>query len=118
MMRRFAELGFTMIATKGTAKYMESHGIPAIPVNKINESSPTVLDIIQQGKVDIVVNTLTRGKTPERDGFRIRREAVENGIPCLTSLDTLEALLCVLETITFGIEAMPEMGKVSAEAGV
>jgi carbamoyl-phosphate synthase large subunit len=118
MMRRFAELGFTMIATKGTAKYMESHGIPAIPVNKINESSPTVLDVIQQGKVDIVVNTLTRGKTPERDGFRIRREAVENGIPCLTSLDTLEALLCVLETITFGIEAMPEMGKVSAEAGV
>lgn len=118
MMRRFAELGFTMIATKGTAKYMESHGIPAIPVNKINESSPTVLDVIQQGKVDIVVNTLTKGKTPERDGFRIRREAVENGIPCLTSLDTLEALLCVLETITFGIEAMPEMGKVSAEAGV
>lgn len=118
MMRRFAELGFTMIATKGTANYMESHGIPAIPVNKINESSPTVLDVIQQGKVDIVVNTLTRGKTPERDGFRIRREAVENGIPCLTSLDTLEALLCVLETITFGIEAMPEMGKVSAEAGV
>lgn len=117
MMRRFAELGFKMIATRGTAKYMESHGIPAIPVNKLNESSPTVLDIIQQGKVDIVVNTLTKGKTPERDGFRIRREAVENGIPCLTSLDTLAALLSVLETITFGIEAMPAMGN-ATEAGV
>ena len=52
-------------------------------------------------------NTLTKGKTPQRDGFRIRREAVENGIVCMTSLDTIRALLRMLETINFSSEAMP-----------
>ena len=62
-------------------------------VDKIGSEGPTVLDVIQKGEAQLVINTLTKGKQPERDGFRIRRESVENGVPCFTSLDTAEAML-------------------------
>lgn len=75
-------------------------------MNKLRDGSPHILDRIRQGKVDLVVNTWTRGKTPERDGFRIRREAVEHGIACLTSLDTVEALLSTLDSIYMTAEPM------------
>jgi len=65
------------------------------------------LDLIRNGEAHFVVNTLTKGKTPERDGFRIRREAVENGVVCMTSLDTVRALLHVLSTINFSSRSMP-----------
>ena len=64
------------------------------------------IDVIQNGEAQFVINTLTKGKQPERDGFRIRRESVENGVPCLTSLDTAEAILRVIESMTFSAEAM------------
>ena len=58
------------------------------------------------GEAQFIINTLTKGKQPERDGFRIRREAVENGVPCLTSLDTADAILKVIESMNFSAEAM------------
>ncbi|MOA05519.1 Carbamoyl-phosphate synthase large chain [compost metagenome] len=63
--------------------------------------------MVREGQAHFVVNTLTKGKTPERDGFRIRREAVENGVVCMTSLDTVRALLVMLETINFSSRSMP-----------
>ncbi|WP_211233483.1 carbamoyl-phosphate synthase large subunit [Thermicanus aegyptius] len=104
LIRCFVQLGFQVLATDGTARFLSENGLKVKVVNKINGPSPTVIDVIRERKVDLVINTITRGKTPARDGFRIRREAVENGIPCLTSLDTAQAILTVLETITFRVE--------------
>ena len=91
-----AKAGFRLAATTGTALFLIEHGLAVEPVYKIGEGSPDVLDLLRSGRVDLVCNTLTRGKEPERDGFRIRRAAVEAGIPCLTSLDTLQAYLKAL----------------------
>lgn len=104
--QRFFAIGYHIIATRGTAKVLSSHGIPVEVVSKIHDqtSEQTILDVIRQGKTQIVINTLTKGKQPERDGFRIRRESVENGIPCLTSLDTAKAILDVLESMVFSVE--------------
>ncbi|AYK04972.1 carbamoyl-phosphate synthase large subunit [Brevibacillus laterosporus] len=112
--KRFQQLGFHLLATDGTADYLEQAGLSVRRVQKLSEGTPNLLDEIRTGQVNLVLNTLTKGKTPQRDGFRIRREAVENGAVCLTSLDTASAILHVLETITFSTEAMPkqQMGKV------
>ena len=64
--------------------------------------------MIRNGEAQFVINTFTKGKQPERDGFRIRRESVENGVPCLTSLDTAEAILRVIESMNFSAEAMEQ----------
>lgn len=114
--KRFQQLGFNLLATDGTADYLEQAGLSVRRVQKLSEGTPNLLDEIRTGQVNLVLNTLTKGKTPQRDGFRIRREAVENGAVCLTSLDTAIAILHVLETITFSTEAMPkqQMGKVLA----
>ena len=104
LMRRFHQLGYRIVATRGTADVLEKAGLPVERVNKLKEGSPHILDYIRQGRADLVVNTWTRGRTPERDGFRIRREAVEHGIACLTSLDTVSALLSTLESITLTAE--------------
>ncbi|MGD8190077.1 carbamoyl-phosphate synthase large subunit [Brevibacillus ginsengisoli] len=118
IVRRFYQLGFKVVATQGTASYLEQAGIRVRTVQKLSEGTPNLLDEIRTGQVNIVLNTLTKGKTPARDGFKIRREAVENGAVCLTSLDTAKALLHVLETISFSTEAMPDQqfGKVMAAA--
>ncbi|ARK31065.1 carbamoyl-phosphate synthase large subunit [Halalkalibacter krulwichiae] len=109
LVERFHMLGFDILATEGTATFIKNANIPVTVVNKIGEQKPHLLDVIQQGQAQFVINTLTRGKQPARDGFRIRREAVENGVVCLTSIDTAEALLRVLESITFSSESMPQM---------
>ncbi|ATA59469.1 Carbamoyl-phosphate synthase catalytic subunit [Geobacillus stearothermophilus] len=106
--RRFADIGYQLLATNGTAETLKAAGIPVTVVNKIHSASPNILDVIRQGRAQVVINTLTKGKQPESDGFRIRREAVENGIPCLTSLDTARAMLQVLESMTFSTTAMTE----------
>ncbi|MED0680178.1 carbamoyl-phosphate synthase large subunit [Aneurinibacillus thermoaerophilus] len=107
LIKGFNRLGFKLLATEGTAKFLEAEGMRVARVRKVNEASPNMLDIIRKGEASFVINTLTKGKTPERDGFRIRRESVENGVVCLTSLDTARALLKVLEAITFTAESMP-----------
>ncbi|MBC1913998.1 carbamoyl-phosphate synthase large subunit [Listeria booriae] len=103
---RFKNIGFTIMATSGTALVLEEHGIPVSKVKKIGENQETLIDYIRNGQVTLVVNTLTTGKQPERDGFQIRRESVENGVPVCTSLDTAEAILRVLESRSFEMEAM------------
>jgi carbamoyl-phosphate synthase large subunit len=111
--RRFANIGYKLLATEGTASYLEQAGIPVEKVRKIGADGPNLLDVIRKGDAQLVINTLTKGKQPERDGFRIRRASVENGIPCLTSLDTAEAILTVLESMTFSSDPMPSFTKVS-----
>lgn len=106
--KRFADIGYHLLATEGTAKTFQEAGIEVETVGKIGSEGPTLIDVIQKGGAQLVINTLTKGKQPERDGFRIRRESVENGVPCLTSIDTADALLRVIESITFQTE---EMGK-------
>ncbi|MCC3145574.1 carbamoyl-phosphate synthase large subunit [Halanaerobium sp. Z-7514] len=98
----FAELGFEISATSGTAAELKKKGLKVKEIKKIDEGSPNALELISEDKVDLVINTLTKGKIPERDGFKIRRSAVEMGIPCLTSLDTTEAMLKVLKEIKAG----------------
>lgn len=109
LVRRFDRIGYNILATEGTAKIIQEANIPVTVVNKIGEKEPHLLDVIREGKAQFVVNTLTKGQQPMRDGFRIRRESVENGVVCITSIDTAEALVKVLESITFASEAMPVM---------
>jgi carbamoyl-phosphate synthase large subunit len=109
--RRFYHIGYQLLATSGTAEALKAEHIPVTVVNKINADSPNILDVIRQGKAQVVINTLTKGKQPESDGFRIRRESVENGIPCLTSLDTAKAMLQVIESMTFSTTVMPKFAK-------
>jgi carbamoyl-phosphate synthase large subunit len=104
--KRFTDIGYQLLATSGTANYLKSAGVHVDVVGKIGSEGITLLDFIRKGKVQLVINTLTRGKQPERDGFKIRRESVENGIPCLTSLDTADAILKVIESMTFSTIAM------------
>ena len=108
---RFHEIGYRLLATSGTAQVLADAGIPCSVVGKIGGPEPNLLNIIQDGNAQLVINTLTKGKQPERDGFRIRRESVENGIPCLTSLDTANAILTVLESMTFSSSPMNQMEK-------
>ncbi len=104
--KRFYELGFQLYATEGTAKFVENHGIPITKVAKIGSAEPNVASIIEDGAVQFVVNTLTSGKQPRSDGFMIRRLSVEHGIACLTSLDTIDAILNVIESTTFVAKPM------------
>lgn len=99
LIRRFQNLGYKVMATQGTANVLEKAGLSVKRIHKLKEGSPNILDLIHQGQADLIMNTWTRGKIPERDGFQIRREAVEHGVACLTSLDTVEALLTTLESI-------------------
>ncbi|WP_019909361.1 carbamoyl-phosphate synthase large subunit [Paenibacillus sp. HW567] len=107
LMKGFHAMGYKIIATGGTALALEQAGLNVMNVNKLDEGEPTILDLIRGGQANFVFNTLTKGKTPERDGFRIRREAVENGVVCMTSLDTVTALLRMLQTINFSSQSMP-----------
>jgi len=102
--KEFSRMGFRIVATEGTADALKEFGLDVDTVNKISEGSPHVVDLITEDKVDLVINTLTKGKLPARDGFQIRRNAVEMGIPCLTSLDTTRAMLMVLQEIEAGDE--------------
>lgn len=104
--KRFTAIGYHIMATEGTASTLEEAGVKVSTVGKIGSDGQTLIDVIQNGNAQLVINTLTKGKQPERDGFRIRRESVENGIPCLTSLDTAEAMLRVIESMTFSAEEM------------
>ncbi|SER04729.1 carbamoyl-phosphate synthase large subunit [Gracilibacillus ureilyticus] len=99
--KRFFDLGFNLYATSGTAKHLQSLDLPVSEVGKVDAEGKNVLSIIEKGEVQVVVNSLTSGKKPRSDGFRIRRQAVEHGIACLTSLDTAEAIVNVIDSTTF-----------------
>lgn len=106
LVKRLIMLGYHIVATTGTGKALEAENIKVDVIEKINENSNNILDAIRDGRINLVINTMTAGKSSETDGFLIRREAVENNIPCLTSLDTAEALLQAMETIHFQLEEM------------
>ncbi len=92
----FIDLGYHIMATGGTGRYFKEYGVDCTIVNKISEGNPNCADFIREGKVDLMLNTLTYGKKPEREGFQLRRLAVEMGVPCLTSLDTAREVLHVV----------------------
>jgi carbamoyl-phosphate synthase large subunit len=92
MIKDLARAGYRIYATEGTAATVRALDIPVVSVPKrLNEGHPNVLDIIMDGTVDAVVNTITRDRETQQDGFKIRRAAVERRIPCFTSLDTARA---------------------------
>lgn len=95
--RRFEKLGYTIYATRSTAAALREAGVNARKVNKIQQESPTVMDLILGHRIDLVIDTPTQGRDKSRDGFLIRRTAIETGVTCLTSLDTAKALLTSLE---------------------
>lgn len=102
IIRGFAQMGFAIHATAGTAKYLDQEGIAVKKVNKVGEEYPTIMDLVRNDKISLVINTLTKGKAAERDGFKIRRLTVEHDIACLTSLDTAREFLKMLKTIGNG----------------
>lgn len=104
--KRFEKLGYEIYATKGTAREFKKKGINVVTVEKIEKSKDTILDVINKGKIDIIVNISAKEKDSKKDELKIRRAAIEQEIMCFTSLDTIEALLKVLELISFDITAI------------
>lgn len=97
--KRFEKLGYKIYATRSTAKYLQEHGVNALRVNKISQESPNVMDLILGHKIDLVIDTPTQGNGDKtRDGFLIRRNAIETGVYCITAMDTANALAYALET--------------------
>ena len=97
--KRFEKLGYKIYATRSTAKYLQAHGVNALRVNKISQESPNVMDLILGHKIDLVIDTPTQGNGDKsRDGFLIRRNAIETGVYCITAMDTANALAHSLET--------------------
>lgn len=97
--RKYADLGFTIYATAGTAKVIKDYGIDAIVVPKIHENSKeNTLTLIESGTINYVISTSSKGRIPTRDSVKIRRKTVERNIPCLTSIDTANALAKCLKS--------------------
>ena len=95
--RRFEALGYRIYATRGTAKTLKEAGVKAIRTNKIEQSSPNLLDLILGHKIDLVIDTPSQGVEHSKDGFLIRRNAIETGVNVLTAMDTARALVTSLE---------------------
>ena len=95
--RRFQAQGYKIFSTKGTAKVLNSNGVKALPVRKLEQESPNLLDLILGHEIDLVIDIPQQGAERSRDGFIIRRNAIETGVSVLTSLDTAAALATSLE---------------------
>lgn len=96
----FEELGYEVMATGGTAKFLEEHGVKVTLAAKVSENvHPDILDYIKEGRIGMVINTTNHGRDAERDGFKIRRSTVEHAIPCLTSMDTARELQRVMQAM-------------------
>ncbi|MDD4003112.1 MAG: ATP-grasp domain-containing protein, partial [Clostridia bacterium] len=89
----FSRLGFDIYATSGTANVLNHNFIAASVVNKISNDSTDIIDLLKSGKLSYIINTPTKGRNPQRDGFKIRRLSVEMGLPCFTSIDTANAVV-------------------------
>jgi len=121
IIRGYAEMGFSVWATSGTAKFLTERGLKVFEVGKIGSGGKDVLELIREGTVSLVINAPAKGKQPLKDGFRIRRAAVEFNIPCMTSLDTAKGLMGVInhmrsteDAISFGVSPL---GKRCGAAG-
>lgn len=95
--RRFEKIGYRIFATAGTAEALRNGGVKAIPVRKIEQESPNLLDLILGHEIDLIIDTPAQGADHSRDGFVIRRNAIETGVNVLTALDTAQALITSLE---------------------
>lgn len=95
--RRFQAVGYKIFSTRGTAKVLNDNGVKALAVHKIEQESPNLLDLILGHEIDLVIDTPPQGADRSRDGFIIRRNAIETGVNVLTSLDTAAALATSLE---------------------
>ena len=95
--RRFEALGYKIYATRRTAKVLKENGVHAVRTNKIEQPSPNLMDLILGHKIDLVIDTPSQGVEKAKDGFVIRRNAIETGVNVLTALDTAEALVTSLE---------------------
>ena len=95
--RRFANIGYHIFATSGTARALNAAGVKATPVRKIEQESPNLLDLILGHKIDLVIDIPAQGAEHSKDGFVIRRNAIETGVNVLTAIDTAEALITSLE---------------------
>ena len=95
--QRFEKLGYTIYATRSTCNALKEAGVHARQVNKISQESPTVMDLILGHKIDLVIDTPTQGRDKTRDGFLIRRTAIETGVNCITAMDTARALVTSME---------------------
>lgn len=95
--RRFEKLGYKIYATRSTCNALKEAGVTARQVNKISMESPTVMDLILGHEIDLVIDTPTQGRDKSRDGFLIRRTAIETGVNCITAMDTAKALVTSLE---------------------
>lgn len=95
--KRFSALGYEIFSTRSTCRVLNENGVPAKPINKVECESPTLLDLILSHEIDLVIDTPAQGIERSKDGFIIRRHAIETGVPVLTSLDTANALLTSLE---------------------
>lgn len=104
--KRFKDVGYSLVATDGTANFLEENGLTAERIAKISESDDhNVIELIRTGKAQVVINTTDKNRqNSSEDGFIIRREAVEHGVPLFTSLDTADAILRVMESRAFSIQ--------------
>ena len=93
--RGFEEMGIELFATSGTCDALNEAGVECKRVNRVSQAHPNILDMIASGTVDLIINTPTKGRKHDTDGFRIRRSAVEHGVGCVTAIDTARALLTV-----------------------
>ena len=96
--QRFTALGYEIYSTRSTCRVLNENGVPAKPINKVEEPSPNLLDLILSHEIDLVIDTPSQGVEHSKDGFVIRRNAIETGVTVLTSLDTAHALLTSLES--------------------
>ena len=111
LIKKFSEIGYKLYATEGTARMIELAGLPVTMITKkLSEGHPNVIDIINDNTVSGIVNAITGGRIPLKDGFRIRRAAAERRIPCFTSLDTIQAALKVLLSGShiYSVKPLPE----------
>ncbi|NMP21645.1 carbamoyl-phosphate synthase large subunit [Sulfobacillus harzensis] len=97
LLQELADMGYRLYATSGTWAMLSSHGVAATPVYRLGERRPHLVDLIREGQFELVINTITHGGQREREGFLIRRTAVERGVLCMTSLDTVSAAIDALK---------------------
>ena len=95
--RGFEEMGIELYATSGTAAALNAAGVACKQVARVSEGHPNIIDMIASGTVDLVINTPTKGRRHDTDGFKIRRSTVEHSVGCVTAIDTARAMLTVRE---------------------
>ena len=95
--RGFADMGIEILATAGTCEVLHEAGVPCTQVARVSEAHPNISDMIASGTIDLVINTPTKGRRHDTDGFKIRRATVEHSVGCVTAIDTARAMLTVRE---------------------